>query len=83
MARSPLEEQLKENGCEVPIRDFQDELEEAFQGQYSNFSIDSLLLNPTEALAFCQGVRRLRRDYATLPEELILRCLLARRKNPV
>jgi hypothetical protein len=83
MARSPLEEKLKENGCEVPIGEFQDSLEETFQGNYSNFSIDSLLLNPSEATSFCEAVRNLRKDYETLPDELILRSLLARRKNPL
>lgn len=83
MARSSLEEKLKENGCEIPIGEFQDALEETFQGHYSNFSIDSLLLNPSEATSFCDTVRKLRKDYATLPDELILRSLLARRKNPI
>ncbi len=83
MARSPLEEKLKENDCEIPIGEFQDALEETFQGSYSNFSIDSLLVNPAEAISFCNTVRRLRKDYAALPDELILRCLIARRKNPI
>lgn len=83
MSRSPLERELKENGCEVPIGEFQDYLQEAFQGDFQNLSVDGLLLIPKEAILFCDRIRKLNDEYATLSDTLILRCLMARRKNPV
>lgn len=83
MARSPLEEKLKENGCETPIGGFQDILEAVLQDKYSTFSVDSLMQHPSEALAYCETIRGYRKDFETLPEDLILRSLMARRKNPV
>lgn len=83
MARSPLEESLKENGCETPIGEFQDILETVLKENYSAFSVDSLMQHPSEAVSYCETIRAYQKDFETLPENLILRCLMARRKNPV
>jgi hypothetical protein len=83
MARSVLENALQENGCETPIGQFQDVLETVLKEQYPTFTVDSLMQHPTEALSYCETIRRQQKDFETIPENLILRCLMARRKNPV
>ena len=83
MARSPLESELQANGCEAPIGEFQDICTDILKNQYGAFSVDKLMQHPTEALAYCDTVRSYRKDFETLPEDLILRALTARRKNPV
>ena len=83
MARSLLEEQLGENGCETPIAEFQDILVSVLQEKYPAFSVDSLMQHPSDAVAYCETIRAYQKDFETLPENLILRCLMARRKNPV
>lgn len=82
MARSKLEEALKEHGCEVPIVEFQDYLESTYPKHFPQWSIDEMLLHPSEALTFCDSIRSSRHEFATIPDDLILRSLLARRKNP-
>lgn len=44
-------------------------------------TIDELLLHPREALSFCDTVRRSQGWY-DLPDHMILRPILTRRKNP-
>ena len=83
MARSPLESALQENGCETPISQFQDILETVLKNQHPGLSVDSLLLHPSDAVSYCQTINGYKSDFQTLPENLILRCLMARRKNPV
>lgn len=83
MARSPLENELRANGCEEPIGQFQDVITDIFKKEFSQFSVDSIGHHPSEAIAFVDRVRRERSDFETLPEDLILRSLMARRKNPV
>jgi hypothetical protein len=83
MARSPLEEELRGHGCETPVGQFQDTITDIFKSEFSQFSVDSLCHHPSEALAFVERIRRQQKDFATLPEDVILRNLMARRKNPV
>jgi hypothetical protein len=83
MATSPLEKELQKHGCEEPIGQFQDTITDIFKHEFSQFSVDSLGHHPTDALVFVDRIRRERRDFAALPEDLILRSLMARRKNPV
>jgi hypothetical protein len=45
------------------------------------WTIDELLLHPREAGHFCDEVRRLH-GYFDLPDDIILRTILTRRKNP-
>ncbi len=83
MARSLLEEEIKKHGCETPIGEFQDALEIILATKFSHFSVDSLMQHPSEAVAYCKAVNEYQKDFETIPENLILRCLMARRKNPV
>jgi len=84
MAKSPLESALKEYGCETPIKQFQDALEEVFNRDYrARFTVDSLMQHPSDAVEYCQKINKYQSDFAAVPENLILRCLMARRKNPV
>jgi hypothetical protein len=55
-----------------------DEFNTAFKGQNT---IDELLLHPRDALRFCDDVRG-RNHYYDLPDDIILRVNLQRRKNP-
>src|SRR5688572_28530445 len=46
-----------------------------------SWTIDELLLHPREASRFCDDVRRAHGFY-DVPDDLILRVILGRRKNP-
>lgn len=83
MARSPLEEELKSHGCEEPINQFRDIITDIFKKEFSQFSVDSIGHFPTEALAYVERVRRERKDFETLPEDVILKNLMFARKHPV
>lgn len=54
------------------------EFREAFRGAWS---IDELVLHPRDALRFCDDLRR-KHSYYDLPDDIILRSLMGRRKNP-
>jgi hypothetical protein len=45
------------------------------------WAVDELLLHPREAAWFCDETRRKYR-YFDLPDDVILRVILTRRKNP-
>ena len=76
-----LAARLRANGCSVPIDQFQDELEDLHSNLYQNWSVDELLLHPDDAKEFCNTIRR-QTSFQGLPDDLILRCLISRRKNP-
>jgi hypothetical protein len=76
-----LGDRLIENGCSIPLADFQNQLAAIMAEMYRTWSVDELLLHPSEGLEFCAVVRR-QTNCRDLPEDLILRCLLNRRKNP-
>jgi len=76
-----LQDRLAANGCELAIDDFQDQLVDILAGMFSSWSVDELVLHPRDALDFCSVACR-RTGYSGLPDDLILRCLMARRKNP-
>ena len=76
-----LAARLRANGCFVPIDKFQDELEDLHSNLYQNWSVDELLLHPDDAKEFCNTIRR-QTSFQGLPDDLILRCLISRRKNP-
>jgi hypothetical protein len=44
-------------------------------------SIDELLLHPTDAIQFCNHVRAIE-GWFGLPDDMVLRPILTRRKNP-
>jgi hypothetical protein len=49
-----------------------------YRGQWT---IDELLLHPREAVRFCDEIRH-QYGYYDLPDDIILRTILTRRKNP-
>jgi hypothetical protein len=55
-----------------------DDFSVTYRGQWT---IDELLLHPREAAWFCDDVRR-KHSYFDLPDDVILRVILTRRKNP-
>lgn len=81
MARQSLATRLVTNGCDVTLESFQDELVELMAELCPNWSVDELVLHPADAMNFCTTARR-KSGYSGIPDELILRCLMHRRKNP-
>jgi hypothetical protein len=75
-----LSKSLTEYGVETDPEQFVDQLAERFGSMYPAFSIDELLVRPREALRFCDAVREATGNY-DLPDDLLLRPLLNRRKN--
>ena len=68
---------------DIPLsRDaFTDRVVEQFQGLYrDSLSVDELLLHPSEAMHFCDLVRR-KYAYYGVPDDVILRVMIARRKS--
>lgn len=51
---------------------------ETFRGMWT---VDEMLLHPSQSLRFVQDVK-LKMGWLTTPEDIILRSLLTRRKNP-
>lgn len=76
-----LESRLETAGCDQPIAEFQDRIAELHTATHPSWSVDELLLHPRDALAYCDEVRRMS-GFQGLPDDLILRCLIARRKHP-
>ncbi|MFH1924464.1 MAG: hypothetical protein ABIP48_31825 [Planctomycetota bacterium] len=71
-----------EFGVNLSREDFTDQMVEAFHGTYRDgWTIDELLLHPREAVRFCDDVRR-KHGYYDVPDDIILRVILTRRKNP-
>lgn len=72
----------REFGVDLTREAFADQMvdcfAEAFRGQWT---IDELLLHPRDAMRFCDDVRH-RYGYFDMPDDLILRVILTRRKNP-
>jgi hypothetical protein len=64
----------KEDFTDEMVGDFAD----YFRGQWT---IDECLLHPRDAMRFCDEVRQ-RRGYWDVPDDIILRVILTRRKNP-
>lgn len=78
MAR--LSKTLEEYGIDTDPETFVDQLVERFQAMYPAFTIDELLVRPREALRFCDSIRATTGNY-DLPDDLLLRPLLNRRKH--
>ena len=77
-----LTTRLSSNGCDISLREFKKILRQVQREIYPTWSVDELLLHPDEAKHFCEMVRR---QYGLhgLPDDLVLRCHLSNRKNPV
>jgi hypothetical protein len=58
-----------------------DRMTEIMQSLYPAYTIDELLLRPRHALLLCDAIRQAT-GYADLPDDIILRPILNRRKNP-
>lgn len=68
-------------GFDGPIEAFDEKIVDLFHAMYPAFTVDELLVRPREALRFCDASRVGFGNY-DLPDDLILRRLLNRRKNP-
>ncbi len=71
-----------EFGVNLSREDFGDEMVSDFAATYRDaWTVDELLLHPREAVRFCDDVRR-QHGYHDLPDDIILRMIINRRKNP-
>lgn len=69
-------------GVSKSREDFTDEMVDYFNAIYrATWTIDELLLHPREASRFCDEARA-KFHYFDAPDDIILRCILGRRKNP-
>lgn len=69
-------------GVNMEKPEFIDQMCEDFNTVYrGQWTVDELLLRPREAMRFCDDVRH-RHGYYDLPDDIILRSILQRRKNP-
>ena len=72
----------KDFGVALDRSEFTDEMVEDFQLLYHDgWTTDELLLHPREEARFCDQVRSKRGDFDA-PDDIILRSILTRRKNP-
>ncbi len=80
MARGNFQPQ--DFGIDVEKNDFMDEMVNHFSDfTKGQISLDELLLRPDSAKAFCNQVRAITK-YFDLPDDIILRSVMSRRKNP-
>ena len=69
-------------GVEIPKDDFIDQMVETVSTIYRDtWTVDELLLHPREAMKFCDDIRR-QFGYYDVPDDIILRVIMNRRKNP-
>jgi hypothetical protein len=71
----------KEFGINLSRKELTDQMVEEFGASYRSWTIDELLLHPREAVRFCDDVRR-KYAYWDLPDDIILRVIMTRRKRP-
>lgn len=72
----------RDYGIQMDSPEFMDQMVETFAAVYrGQWTIDELLLHPSEAIRFCGDVRR-QYGYFDLPDDIILRAIMIRRKNP-
>jgi hypothetical protein len=69
-------------GVSVQPEEFTDQMVNTFNDTYRGYwTVDELLLHPREASRFCDEVRR-HFGYYDVPDDIILRVIMNRRKNP-
>lgn len=68
-------------GVEMGREQFNERCIDEFSNTYRTWTIDELLLHPTEASRFVSDVRR-KYGWWDVPDDIILRVILANRKNP-
>lgn len=72
----------KDFGIDMSRTDLTDTVVGTFNEMYKSlWTIDELLLHPREAMRFCDTFRA-KFFYHDLPDDLILRMIITRRKNP-
>lgn len=72
----------QEFGVEMDRAEFDDMMVDEFNTAYrGSWTIDECLLHPREAALFCDEVRRKHRFF-DVPDDIILRVIMTRRKNP-
>lgn len=79
MARQSIDPE--QHGVQMGKEEFIDLMVEEFNNAFRSWSIDELLLHPRQAMRFCDDVRY-RHAFYDLPDDMILRAILYRRKNP-
>lgn len=70
-----------EFGVNLSREDLTEQMVDEFNSAYRSWTIDELLVHPREATRFCDDVRR-KFGYWDLPDDIILRVIMTRRKNP-
>jgi hypothetical protein len=74
--------QPKDFGVDMTREDFTDQMVDEFGNAFKGeLTIDELLLRPRSAINFCDSVRA-KFGYYDLPDDIILRVILTRRKKP-
>lgn len=72
----------RDYGIDLELADLKDRLSDEFNTIYRDaWSFDDLLLHPREAIRFCDDLRRKYAWYSA-PDDVLLRALMQRRKNP-
>lgn len=80
MARGSFEP--SDFGIDMTKGDFLDQMAEDFNNSFrGGLTVDEVLLRPRTAMHFCDSVRA-KHGYFDLPDDIILRSILQRRKNP-
>lgn len=80
MARPSFEP--RDFGVDMDKPDFLDRMAEVFNSAYrGQWTLDELLLHPREAARFCDDVRH-QFGYYDVPDDIILRSIMQRRKSP-
>lgn len=80
MARGSFEP--REFGIDMNKPEFLDMMVDQFNDRFrGQMSLDEVLLRPRVALAFCDEVRT-KTGYFDLPDDIILRSVMQRRKGP-
>ncbi len=72
----------REFGVDMTREAFTDQMMDDFATAFRGaWTIDECLLHPRDALRFCDDVRQ-RHGYYDMPDDIILRSIMTRRKNP-
>jgi hypothetical protein len=69
-------------GVDLDRAQFDGKCVEEFTSTYRSWTFDELLLHPQEAMRFCSDTRR-KYGWWDVPDDIILRVIMANRKNPV
>ena len=72
----------RDYGVDMDAASFKDRMAELFTTKYrGHWTVDELLLHPREAALFCDDARRSIMGF-DVPDDVILRVILGRRKKP-